>query len=150
MVHRASPQLGSLASTVTTVVEATVVNWQTTSASAVVHVTVLDQSSTIVASVTSAATPVPPGGSAVVSQTTVLNNAELWSVPRPYLYTIVFTILLDGVAVDNQSVTTGFRKVVFDADRGMFVNDQAVKVCQLCHVYCCTLSILTTACHIIS
>eukprot|EP00045_Choanoeca_perplexa_P013797 m.157887 g.157887 ORF g.157887 m.157887 type:complete len:955 (-) comp16458_c0_seq1:38-2902(-) len=132
IVQRVSPSQGHLATSVSAVLEATVVNWQTSSASAVVRATVLDNTSTVVATVTSNAVSISAGGKAVVTQTATINNVELWSVPRPYLYTVEFAVLLNDMVVDNQSVSTGFRKVDFDADRGMFVNNQHVKVRGMC------------------
>ena len=52
---------------------------------------------------------------------------RFWSTTDPYLYT-VYTILKDesGKAVDVQKKDTGFRKVTYDPDNGILINDKAV------------------------
>jgi beta-galactosidase/beta-glucuronidase len=58
---------------------------------------------------------------------------QLWSVARPYLYTAVITVnTAAGVAVDTQNVTFGARKVVLDANTGMFLNNRKVKLRGFC------------------
>lgn len=57
-------------------------------------------------------------------------NAEdmrFWSTDDPYLYT-VYTILKDknGNVVDVQKKDTGFRKITYDANSGVLINDKAV------------------------
>lgn len=55
------------------------------------------------------------------------DNMRFWSTEDPYLYT-VYTILKDkdGKAVDVQKKETGFRKVTYDANSGVLINDKAV------------------------
>lgn len=55
------------------------------------------------------------------------DNMRFWSTDDPYLYT-VYTILKDsdGNAVDVEKKETGFRKVSYDADQGVLINDKAV------------------------
>ncbi|MGN1114945.1 MAG: stalk domain-containing protein [Candidatus Ornithomonoglobus sp.] len=55
------------------------------------------------------------------------SDVRFWSTDDPYLYT-VYTILRDsnGNAVDVQKKDTGFRKVSYDKDNGVLINDKAV------------------------
>ena len=62
-----------------------------------------------------------------------MSGAELWSVPRPYLYTLVTTVLVGGVAVDAKNESVGVRNVAWDADRGLLLNDQPVKMRGFCN-----------------
>ncbi len=52
------------------------------------------------------------------------DGVRFWSLDDPYLYT-VYTVLkdADGNVVDVQSTTTGFRKVSYDKDKGIMIND---------------------------
>ena len=62
-----------------------------------------------------------------------LAAAELWSVARPYLYTLRVEVLDEaGNAVDAVNVTTGVRTVKFDADKGLLLNEESVKVRGFC------------------
>lgn len=65
-----------------------------------------------------------------VTHITASYNAEdvrFWSVEDPYLYT-VYSILKDsnGNVVDVQKKVTGFRKVTYDENQGVMINDKAV------------------------
>ncbi len=55
------------------------------------------------------------------------SDVNFWSIDTPYLYT-VYTILrdADGNAVDVKKEETGFRKVTYDKDKGVLINDKAV------------------------
>ncbi len=55
------------------------------------------------------------------------DDVRFWSTEDPYLYT-VYTILKDnnGNAVDVQSEKTGFRKVTYDPNNGVMLNDRGV------------------------
>jgi beta-galactosidase/beta-glucuronidase len=60
-----------------------------------------------------------------------IQDAELWSVPRPYLYTLETT--LTAGAIDAVNISVGLRGITFDAERGMFVNEQHVKMRGFCN-----------------
>lgn len=55
------------------------------------------------------------------------SDVRFWSLDDPYLYT-VYTILKDsdGNVVDVQDKETGFRKVEYDPNSGIMINDKAV------------------------
>ena len=55
------------------------------------------------------------------------SDVRFWSLDDPYLYT-VYTILKDGDGnvVDVQEKETGFRKVTYDPQSGILINDRAV------------------------
>jgi hypothetical protein len=80
-------------------------------------------------------------GSGVAGQTVQLAapplplpGAQLWSIARPYLYTVVAS-LLDGAGalVDSVNATLGVRSTAFDANEGLFLNDQRVKIRGFCN-----------------
>lgn len=55
------------------------------------------------------------------------SDMRFWSTDDPYLYT-VYTILKDGDGnvVDVQKKDTGFRKITFDKNSGILINDKSV------------------------
>jgi len=61
-----------------------------------------------------------------------INNAELWSVPRPYLHTLVTTVTVGGEVYDAVNSTIGFRSVTWDPQTGLYINNQAVKMRGFC------------------
>ena len=56
-------------------------------------------------------------------------KAELWSIGRPYLYTVTATLLPAG---DSVNTTIGVRSFGFAADTGMTLNGEAAKVRGFC------------------
>ena len=90
-----------------------------------------------------------PGGGAVnlTATATLADGAQLWSVARPYLYTVAVTIvagaaaygkedgapgLVTGAGVDAFNLTVGARAIRFDPARGLYLNGEAVKLRGFC------------------
>ena len=96
-------------------------------------VDVLDAAGKQVATTRSAVVQVPAEGTRQLNVRTTVSNAELWSVPRPYLYTLMVRVLsASGAVLDTVNVTTGIRSVHFDADKGLLLNQEPVKVRGYC------------------
>ena len=96
-------------------------------------VDVLDAAGKQVATTRSAVVQVPAEGTRQLNVRTTVSNAELWSVPRPYLYTLMVRVLsASGAVLDTVNVTTGIRSVHFDADKGLLLNKEPVKVRGYC------------------
>jgi Glycoside hydrolase family 2 C-terminal domain 5/Glycosyl hydrolases family 2, TIM barrel domain/Glycosyl hydrolases family 2, sugar binding domain/Domain of unknown function (DUF4982)/Glycosyl hydrolases family 2 len=71
----------------------------------------------------------------IVSTLITISNVEIWSSPRPYLYTIVTNIFETSaptVLLDNKNTTAGVRTTRFDANEGFYLNDQQVKFRGFC------------------
>ena len=71
-------------------------------------------------------------GRSDVTQTLALGNPHLWSVERPYVYTVKTELLSEGRVVDTYLTTTGFRSFRFDADHGFFLNGKPMKLNGVC------------------
>jgi len=58
----------------------------------------------------------------------------LWSIARPFLYTVVASLLdSSGGVIDSVNVSMGVRRVAFDANEGSFINNQPVKLRGFCN-----------------
>ena len=117
------PSLGSTGDAVLHC-ETTLENEAASAATGSISVTVFDASGKIVATAKSSASSVPPnGGRTIVNARMPITGAELWSVARPYLYTLQVKVLsATGTVVDTVNVTSGIRTVEFDADKGLLVS----------------------------
>ncbi|EDQ85641.1 uncharacterized protein MONBRDRAFT_34168 [Monosiga brevicollis MX1] len=62
-----------------------------------------------------------------------LANAQLWSVARPWLYTLVVTVVVNDEPVDAINVTVGMRSTTWTASQGLFLNDAHVKSRGFCN-----------------
>ena len=76
------------------------------------------------------------GGSSVLVSPApfAVASAELWSVARPYLHTLVASVFAaDGATLlDEVNVTLGVRAMRFDAQSGFFLNEQNVRIRGFC------------------
>ena len=88
-----------------------------------------------VTEVANATSPVVDASGAVAAGAISVPRAELWSVARPYLHTLVTTVLDagSGEALDSVSTSVGLRDLAWDAERGLAVNEQAVKMRGACN-----------------
>lgn len=55
-------------------------------------------------------------------------HAELWSVDRPYLYTLTTELVVEGAVVDRERTTFGIRSITVDALRGFRLNGAPLKL----------------------
>ena len=47
---------------------------------------------------------------------------RFWSIDDPYLYTVEAELFVNGEKADTQQLTTGFRAISYDKDRGLRIN----------------------------
>ena len=64
---------------------------------------------------------------------TVGGPLQLWSVPRPYLYTLAVTLSVGGAVVDAVNETVAVRNVAWDGEKGLLLNEQLVKMRGACN-----------------
>lgn len=57
-----------------------------------------------------------------------VSSPELWSLDDPKLYFIVSEIKEDGITIDKNRTRFGIRDIRFDAEEGMFLNGEHVKI----------------------
>jgi len=67
-----------------------------------------------------------------VLQSITLRNATSWSLDNPYLYRAIAIVRSGGRVVDSVKVRFGVRTVRIDKDKGLFLNDQPVKIQGVC------------------
>jgi len=101
---------------------------------AVATFVLVDSTGAVVASASIPGVAVPGDGSFVpVSANLSFTDAELWSIPRPYLYTLVTSLSVGGATVDAVNTTVGVRSLAWDPNSGLFVNTQPVKMRGFCN-----------------
>jgi beta-galactosidase len=66
------------------------------------------------------------------TQEITVPTPRLWSDKTPNLYKLCSTLILDGIVLDETVTTFGIRSLVFDPDRGLFVNGKSVKLKGVC------------------
>ena len=94
---------------------------------------IIDASDTTVASAESPRQLIPANGSCSYSATIKLAAPRLWSVDDPNLYHATATVEADGSVRDAERVDFGIRTVVFDADKGFFLNGKSLKIQGTCN-----------------
>lgn len=73
----------------------------------------------------------------VLTQTTAqipitINSPALWSIEQTNLYRVTVQVIQGNKTVDENSLSTGFRTIRFDAQQGFFLNDKHVKLQGVC------------------
>jgi beta-galactosidase len=71
---------------------------------------------------------VDAGGTAQVEQNLGVHAPRLWSTASPELYHAVVELLVGGRTVDTVKTNFGIRKVEVDAERGLRINGEALKL----------------------
>lgn len=61
-------------------------------------------------------------------QQMTVSHPHLWSTTDPYLYQVETTVKVDDKVTDVYTTTTGFREVVFDADKGFLLNGKSIEL----------------------
>lgn len=90
---------------------------------------VKDAGGRTVATARAAAAALKPQEVATLSAETAWDGVHLWSPADPYLYTVECrTVSAAGAAGDVVHLRHGVRNVVFDADRGLLLNGEALKI----------------------
>jgi beta-galactosidase len=98
-----------------------------------VHWQILDSSGKTVASADAASQQIAADGSAALTASAKLVNPALWSPETPNLYSAVVTVESGGKIRDAERITFGVRSVVWDADKGFFLNSKSVKLKGTCN-----------------
>jgi hypothetical protein len=57
-----------------------------------------------------------------------VSNVNLWSIPRPYLHTLVTSVFVGKTVVDVVNSSIGFKGVTWDPNLGLILNEQPVKM----------------------
>jgi beta-galactosidase len=94
---------------------------------------ILDSTGKTVATAESPVQSIAMDGSAGFAATANLANPALWSVDVPSLYSTIVTVEAGGKPRDAERVSFGVRTVLFDADKGLFLNGKSLKIQGTCN-----------------
>ncbi|HTB97009.1 MAG TPA: beta-galactosidase GalA [Terracidiphilus sp.] len=95
--------------------------------------TLLDPAGTAIGKDISAAGEMEAGADKDFRQQLVVPRPKLWSLEERNLYKLVTEIQADGETVDRYETPFGIRTVKFDAQRGLLLNGQTVKLKGTCN-----------------
>lgn len=73
-----------------------------------------------------------PAGNDKISKSIEIYKPELWSVDRPYLYSLLTEMYIGDERVDERYERIGFKYVRFDKDKGFFLNGENIKLNGVC------------------
>lgn len=112
-------------------VRTTLENEQTTDAPLELLSQLIDENGKVIGNASTRLT-VEQGKQLEAAQEIHVENPKLWSVDRPYLYTIKTEVLVDGEPVDTYRTPFGIRTFRFDAQKGFILNGEQVKINGVC------------------
>ena len=94
---------------------------------------ILDASGKAVASTDSAPQQMAADGSTPFTASAKLANPALWSPETPNMYSAIVTVETNGKARDAERVSFGVRSLLWDADKGFFLNGKRMELKGTCN-----------------
>lgn len=73
-----------------------------------------------------------PEGTKRVSQSFEITEPYLWSVDKPYLYSLLTELMIGDESVDQRFERVGYKYVRYDKDKGFFLNGKNIKLNGVC------------------
>ena len=111
--------------------ETTVVNDSYESADVVAETTVTDKNGHVLVTATGSGT-VGLREKATLTYAAVVEDPLLWDTETPNLYQVHTVLKQNGEEIDEDDTRIGFRTVVMDPDKGLFLNGKHVKIKGVC------------------
>ncbi|KAG7286824.1 hypothetical protein NEMBOFW57_009141 [Staphylotrichum longicolle] len=90
----------------------------------------------VVARIREAKVTVGPGEKKSVNGSTTVSKPLLWGPPpaqKPNMYLAITTLRVNGAIVDTYETPFGIRAVVFDPNKGVFINGKPVRIFGTCN-----------------
>lgn len=110
-----------------------VVNHASASKTFQVRATIFDANKTPVGTSTSSSVTVAAGHVTNVNvNVAVTSGIELWGIQHPYLYTSSIMIVEASSIIDMINISTGVRTANFDANKGLYINGERIKMRGFC------------------
>lgn len=94
---------------------------------------ILDPAGKTVATAESTQQAIAAKSVATFAATTMLTNPALWSPETPSLYSAIVRVESAGRVRDAERVRFGVRTIMFDGDKGFFLNGESVKIKGTCN-----------------
>jgi beta-galactosidase len=95
--------------------------------------TVLDPAGNAAGKSVSPALPIAEGDGQTYEQEIVVRNPALWSLEKRNLYKLVTEVRANDEIVDRYETPFGIRDLKFDAEKGLFLNGEPVKLKGTCN-----------------
>jgi beta-galactosidase len=95
--------------------------------------TITDASGDVAGKAQSTRQVIPARGSVSFSAGARLSQPHLWSLEHPHLYAARVEVECDGVVLDAELLSFGVRSVVFDPNKGFFLNGVPLKLQGVCN-----------------
>ena len=116
----------------TVLVNATIMNTSSKSASLEIRTLLYDRDSALVSS-SSGTLELSAGASGEFSDKLVVSDPDLWSVTSPNLYHAVTQVYHKKQLTDEYHTTLGIRSFIFDAEKGFSLNGNPMKIYGVCN-----------------
>ncbi len=94
---------------------------------------ILDAEGKAVATMESETARVAPWKRHKFTSKATIDHPSLWSLEEPNLYRLVTTVESNGQTADREETSFGIRTIRFDANKGFFLNGDAVKLQGTCN-----------------
>jgi beta-galactosidase len=95
--------------------------------------TILNPTSNAAGKAVTATAAIPVGAEQTFEQKMTVTKPQLWSLDDRNLYTLVTEVRVGGDVVDRYETLFGIRSIRFDAQKGLFLNGEPIKVKGTCN-----------------
>ncbi len=112
-------------------IQTTIANGSADAAPCTLVCVILDDKGNSVASIATDQT-IPASSQSEISPQIRIANPNLWTLDRPYLYTVRCQIKRAGQVVDRYDTPLGIRTAVFDVNDGFLLNGEPIKINGVC------------------
>jgi beta-galactosidase len=114
-------------------IETTIVNQDETKSGCSLESIVLDENGRKVGKTTPSSLRLNAFETSTAHQSVILANPNLWSIEKPYLYTLVSFVKKGKTVLDEVETPFGIRTIRFDKDKGFFLNGKRVEIKGTCN-----------------
>lgn len=113
-------------------VETEVESWRSSDVVGEIHAYIKSRDGKVMAEAISRDVKIEANGRCSTDITMVIDAPQLWDVDSPYMYRLETVLLSGGKELDRRVVKFGVKDVVFDKDRGLFLNGKPLKIKGVC------------------
>ncbi|NDV56912.1 glycoside hydrolase family 2 TIM barrel-domain containing protein [Bacteroides sp. 519] len=115
-----------------TVAIATTIKNESTDTQVEISSIILNEKGTEEARVVTNSASIPQNKCLEVQQEVTLPSPVLWTLERPYMYTVRTELRVKGELMDSYETPLGVRTFSFDTEKGFFLNGKATKIQGVC------------------
>ncbi len=115
------------------IVESTIENNNLYDSECIVSSYIIDRNGKIIIEPQNQNAFIHSSGKEIIRQHLTIDHPRLWSLNDPYLYRVIVVLRSGLTVIDSNNTRFGLRTIRFDAENGLFLNGQNIKIHGVCN-----------------